>query len=83
MLCSVANSARRGDLTARSSVYLKSDAMSNMTSIEIDEPLLKNGRDIDACWLDDAVKSNLKLMKRDAKQKRLMKSRVSSANRKM
>lgn len=91
MLCSVANSARRGDLTSRSSVYLKSDAMSNMTTIEIDEPLLKNGRetgritcDIDACWLDDAVKgSNLKSMRQDARQKRMMKNRVLSANRKL
>lgn len=81
MLCSKAGTAQRSQLTARSSVYLKDESMSNMTSFEINEPLLKNGRvtgqiscDIDACWLDDAVSArNLKSMKTDAKQKRHMK----------
>lgn len=77
MLCAKANSARRGDLTERSSVYLKNEAISNMTWFEIDQPLLKNGRetgritcDIDASWLDDAVRStvNLKNMKAGRKQ---------------
>lgn len=89
MLCSKASSARRGDLTARSSVFLKNDAMSNMTSIEIDQPLLKNGRetgritcDIDACWLDDAVRSHsLNTMKEDAKQKRLQKKSIKSTKK--
>lgn len=81
MLCSMAGSAKRSELTARSSMYLKNDSMTDMTSFEVYEPLLKNGRetgllscDIDACWLDDASSTrDLKHMKIDAKQKRLMK----------
>jgi hypothetical protein len=83
MLCATASTAQRSDLTARSSVYLKKDAMSAMTSLEIDQPLLKNGRetgwincDLDACWLDDAANSqSLKSMKQDAKQRRLRRGR--------
>jgi hypothetical protein len=88
MLCTKAGTAQRSQLTARSSVYLKDESMSNMFSFEINEPLLKNGRvtgqiscDIDACWMDDAVSArNLKSMKTDAKQKRL-KRRVPTPRR--
>ena len=85
MLCSTARTARRSELTARSSVYLKNDAMSAMTSLEINQPLLKNGRetgwincDLDVCWLDDAANpQSLKSMKQDAKQKRLRREKSS------
>lgn len=84
-LCSNASTTQRSRLNGRASVFLKNQAMSEMTSFEIDQPLLKNGRetgrlycDVDACWLDDASSShNLHTMKNDAKQKRLLK-RVKS-----
>ena len=85
MLCSNACTAQRSKLNGRSSIFLKNQAMSEMTSFEVDQPLLKNGRetgrlncDVDACWLDDLSSSrDLNTMKIDAKQKRLLR-RVKS-----
>jgi len=79
MLCDKAVSARRSELNGRSSMYLKNATMSNMTSFEIDQALLKNGRetgritcDVDACWLDDVISAqSLRTMKIDAKQRRI------------